>query len=179
MRTWQYWTTGREIDKSIRRGMDYLAQTQQSDGSWRARWFGNANNPGGESPIYGTSQVVLAYRDLDQVENRLAKRAGMARCCRGPRRRLGRRRAGPTERRRRRSRRSTVEETAMAVEALLAAPHDPRWQAALENGLQCLVRRGGTIRLGQPATIGLYPPRLWYAEKIIHWRSRSPRWDTP
>ena len=27
-----------------------------------------------ENPIYGTSQVVFAYRDLDQIENRLVKR---------------------------------------------------------------------------------------------------------
>jgi squalene-hopene/tetraprenyl-beta-curcumene cyclase len=143
--------------------MDYLAQTQQRDGSWPARWFGNANYPGDGSPIYGTSQVVLAYRDLDQVENRLVKRAlewlAAAADPGGGWGGGGLQTDGAPGA-------SSVEETAMAVESLLVAPHDPRWQPALENGLQWLVRAVEESRLGQPATIGLLPPRLWYAEKV-------------
>ncbi len=75
LRTWQYWTTGRTIDDSIRRGMYYLAAAQRPDGSWRPRWFMSSQSPDSENLIYGTSQVVLAYRDLDQMENRLVKRA--------------------------------------------------------------------------------------------------------
>ena len=48
----------------------------------------------------------------------------------------------------------------------MAAPNDARWRPALENGLQWLVRAVEQSRLGQPATIGLHPPRLWYAEKV-------------
>lgn len=164
LRTWQYWTTGRAIDESIRRGMDYLTQTQQPDGSWPARWFGNPNYPGGENPIYGTSQVVLAYRDLEQVENRLVKRA--LQWLADPLRRDPAANPGEGPRADDAGRATNVEETAMAVEALLASPDDPRWRAALENGLLWLVRAVGESRLGQPATIGLHPPRLWYAEKV-------------
>jgi squalene-hopene/tetraprenyl-beta-curcumene cyclase len=160
LRTWQYWITERAIDESIRRGMYFLASTQQPDGSWRPRWFGNAHFADGENPIYGTSQVVLAYRDLDQVENRLVKRSlewlaaavdpdggwgGGTGATRGP---------------------SSVEETAMAVEALLTAPNDPRWRPALESGLQWLVRAVEEGRCGQPAALGLHPPHFWYSEKI-------------
>jgi squalene-hopene/tetraprenyl-beta-curcumene cyclase len=159
LRTWQYWTTDRTIDDSIRRGMYFLSATQQPDGSWRPRWFGNGNFPGGENPIYGTSQVVAAYRDLDQIENRVARRGlewlaaavdpeggwgGGTGDTRGP---------------------SSVEETALAVEALLAAPNDPLWRPVLEAGLQWLVRAVNEGRCHQPALIGLHPPRLWYAEK--------------
>ncbi len=160
LRGWQYWTSGRTIDESIRRGMYYLANNQQPDGSWRPRWFGSAAFAGEENPIYGTSQVVLAYRDLDQVENRLVKRAlqwlasaadpdggwgGGAGDARGP---------------------SSIEETAMAVEALLASPDDPRWRPSLENGLQWLVRAVEECAYRQAAAIGLHPPRLWYSEKV-------------
>jgi squalene cyclase len=177
LRTWQYWTEGHTIDESIRRGMYYLAQTQQPDGSWRPRWFGNARFSGGDNPICGTSQVVLAYRDLDQVENRLVKRAlewlasavdpggswggGAPGAPAGaPAQRVGSRvgdARGP----------SSVEETAMAVEALLAAPNDPRWRPVLESGLQWLVRAVEESRYRQPAAIGLHPPRVWYAEKVF------------
>ena len=69
LRAWQYWIADRSIDEAIRRGMDYLAADQRSDGSWRPLWFGNPNFPGEENPIYGTAQVLLAYRDLDQIES--------------------------------------------------------------------------------------------------------------
>ncbi len=161
LRTWQYWTAGRAIDESIRRGMDYLATVQQSDGSWQPRWFGNANFPGCENPIYGTSQVVLAYRDLDQVENRLAKRAldwlvsavdpgggwgggtGETRAAN----RASRKRQWP-------SRRSWPRRTI----------HDGGWPwKAACNGWSA---RWKNRAIRQPVVIGLHPPHLWYSEKV-------------
>jgi squalene-hopene/tetraprenyl-beta-curcumene cyclase len=159
LRTWQYWTPGRAIDDAIRRGMDYLAASQQSDGSWRPRWLGNASFPDSGNPICGTSLTVLAYRDLDQVENRLAKRAlDWLVSAVDPGGGWG----GTGEARGQ----SSVEETAMAVEALLAAPHDSRWRPALENGLQWLVRAVEESRFRQPAVLGLHPPHLSYSEKV-------------
>ena len=146
--------------------MYYLAAAQQPDGSWRPRWFASANSPAATNLIYGASQVVLAYRDLDQMENRLVKRAleWLAAAAHpdggwggggAPAQRIGDARGAPT-----------VEETAMAVEALLAAPHDPRWQSALEKGLQWLVRAVDEHRYQQPAAIGLLPAGLRYSEKV-------------
>jgi squalene-hopene/tetraprenyl-beta-curcumene cyclase len=160
LRAWQYWTAGHAIDEAIRRGMYYLSAAQQPDGSWRPRWFCRAGSPDSENLIYGTSQVVLAYRDLDQMENRIVKRAlewlaaavnpdGGWGSLTGE--------SGVV---------SSAQETAMAVEALLAAPHDPRWQTALDNGLQWLVRSIDKQRYQQPAAIGLLPARLQYAEKV-------------
>jgi squalene-hopene/tetraprenyl-beta-curcumene cyclase len=160
LRAWQYWTAGHTIDDSIRRGMYYLSASQQSDGSWRPRWFCRANSPDSENLIYGTSQVVLAYRDLDQIENRLVKRAldWLAGAV-GPDGGWG---SGAGES----GGESSAEETAMAVEALLAAPHDPRWQTALENGLQWLVRAIDQKGYQQPTAIGRHPAQLQYSEKI-------------
>jgi squalene-hopene/tetraprenyl-beta-curcumene cyclase len=61
---------------------------------------------------------------------------------------------------------SSVEETALAVEALLAAPSDPQRQPVLEAGLQWLVRAVQESRHRQTATIGLHLARLWYSEKV-------------
>jgi squalene-hopene/tetraprenyl-beta-curcumene cyclase len=160
LRMWQYWIAGRSIDASIRRGMEYLAAEQRADGSWRPLWFGNPSSPNDGNPVYGTSQVLLAYRDLDQMENLRAQRGldwlaaavdpgggwgGGVGESRGP---------------------SSVEETALAVEALLAAPHAPRRQVVLESGLQWLVQAVQESRHRQAAAIGLHPARLWYFEKV-------------
>ena len=61
---------------------------------------------------------------------------------------------------------SSVEETALAVEALLAAPDDLRRQPVLEAGLQWLVRAVEESRHRQTAAIGLHLARLWYHEKV-------------
>jgi squalene-hopene/tetraprenyl-beta-curcumene cyclase len=166
LRAWQYWIPDHSIDEAIRGGMHYLAVGQRSDGSWRPLWFGNSNFPGEENPIYGTSQVLLAYRDLDQIESSPARRGlewltaavdpgggwgGGQGESRGP---------------------SSVEETALAVEALLADPEyrvpagDPRRQPVLEAGLQWLVRAVEESRHRQAAAIGLHLARLWYHEKV-------------
>ncbi len=173
LRAWQYWIPDRSIDEAIRHGMHYLARQQRPDGSWRPLWFGNPNFPGEENPIYGTAQVLLAYRDLDQIESPLAQR-GLEWLTAAvdpgggwgggghhvPMVVVGESR-GP----------SSVEETAMAVEALLAAPGLPRPasgcpQLVLEGGLQWLVRAVAESRHRQAATIGLHLARLWYSEKV-------------
>ena len=165
LRAWQYSIPDPSIDEAIRHGMYYLAAEQRSDGSWRPLWFGNPNFPGEENPIYGTSQVLLAYRDLDQIEIPRAQR-GLAWLTAavdpgggwgggGHGAAVGESR-GP----------SSVEETALAVEALLAAPSDPRRQPVLEAGLQWLLRAVEESRYRQAATIGLRLAWLSYYEKV-------------
>ena len=103
---------------------------------------------------------MLAYRDLDQIENRLMKRGlDWLAAAADPGGGWG---GGTGDARGA----SSVEETAMAVEALLAAPHDPRWRPALEAGLQWLVRAMEESRHLQSAVIGSLPPGLWYSEKV-------------
>ncbi|MGA2254624.1 MAG: prenyltransferase/squalene oxidase repeat-containing protein [Thermoguttaceae bacterium] len=160
LRAWQYWIADRSIDEAIRRGMDYLAAQQRSDGSWRPLWFGNPNYANEENPVYGTSQVLSAYRDLDQIESLPAQHGlewltaavdpgGGWGGGQGASRGL-----------------SSVEETALAVEALLAAPSDLRWQAVLEAGLQWIIRAVQESRHRQTTAIGLHMARLWYYDKV-------------
>jgi len=160
LRAWQYSIADRAIDESIRRGMDFLAGQQQSDGSWLPLWFGNANFPGGENPVCSTAQALLAYRDLDQIHSPRARRglewlAAAVDADGGWGGGQGSDRGA-----------SSVEETALAVEALLAEPNDSRRQLVLEAGLQWLVRAIEESRHRQPAAIGLDIAGLWYWDKV-------------
>jgi squalene-hopene/tetraprenyl-beta-curcumene cyclase len=59
---------------SIERGFRYLAKSQRPDGSWAPLWFGNQDHPHEENPVYGTSRVLLAYRDLQRMNDDAAQR---------------------------------------------------------------------------------------------------------
>ena len=160
LRAWQYWIADRSIDDAIRLGMYYLADQQRSDGSWRPLWFGNPNFPNDENPIYGTSHALLAYRDLDQIESPLARRGlEWLTAAVDPGGGWG---GGQGESRNP----SSIEETALAVEALLAASSNPQRQSVLEAGLDWLARAVEESRHRQTAAIGLHLGRLWYYEKV-------------
>ncbi|MDP6381356.1 MAG: prenyltransferase/squalene oxidase repeat-containing protein, partial [Phycisphaerae bacterium] len=49
---------------AIERGLEYLRNSQRSDGSWVPLWFGNQSAPGLENPTYGTARVVAALAEL-------------------------------------------------------------------------------------------------------------------
>jgi hypothetical protein len=51
----------------MRRGMRYLAARQRPDGSWLPLWFGNQDRPQEENPVFGTSRVLMAYRDAGRA----------------------------------------------------------------------------------------------------------------
>jgi squalene-hopene/tetraprenyl-beta-curcumene cyclase len=61
---------------------------------------------------------------------------------------------------------SSVEETAVVVEALFAAYMRPDVQAACERGLMWLVEAVESGRFRIPSPIGFYFAKLWYYEKL-------------
>ncbi len=63
-----------EIERSIDRGLNYLARSQRPDGSWLPLWFGCQHAPDDENPTYGTARVLAAYRDLDRMNAEPARR---------------------------------------------------------------------------------------------------------
>ncbi|MBN2291235.1 MAG: squalene--hopene cyclase [Pirellulales bacterium] len=153
----------RKIDKAISAGLRYLERTQLPNGSWLPLWFGNQNEADEANPIYGTARVLTAYQDLGLMESNAAKRgiewlASQQNTDDG---------FGGNLRNR-----SSVEETALAVEALLAAGGTPtggiddRLQTLTNKGLRWLVEAVEQSHLGETSPIGFYFAKLWYYEKL-------------
>jgi squalene-hopene/tetraprenyl-beta-curcumene cyclase len=168
LHAWQHWFPDRDMDRAIRDGLDYLADRQRPDGSWCPLWFGNQYHSEEENPVYGTARVLLAYRDLGLIESAPAQRGlgwlaahadaggGWGGIGDGPAQlaSLGK---------------SSVEETALAVEALLAEGGRRKaegGETALEDGIHWLLEAVAAGRHREPAPIGLYFAKLWYYEKV-------------
>ncbi len=143
--------------EAISAGFDYLVQQQRPDGSWVPLWFGSQHHPEEENPVYGTSRVLLAYRDLGKIAGDAAQRGlrwlCASRCVDGG---WG---CGLPDRGG-----SSIEETALAVEALLSDPNNPALRPVLDGALEWLVRAVEEGRHREPAPIGLYFAKLWYYE---------------
>ena len=61
---------------------------------------------------------------------------------------------------------SSVEETAVVVEALAAAAERPDVATAVERGALWLIEAVESGRFRQPSPIGFYFAKLWYYEKL-------------
>jgi len=146
-----------KINRAINRGLSYLERSQRAEGCWVPLWFGNEHEPNEENPVYGTARVLLAYRDLGRLDAEPARR-GVDWLC-SHQKGDGGWGGDPAGA-------SSVEETAVAVEALMAATAD-RWvEVAVEKGLGWLVRAVAENRHRQSAPIGFYFARLWYYESM-------------
>jgi squalene-hopene/tetraprenyl-beta-curcumene cyclase len=189
------WSDLVECGRATQRGLNYLARVQQRDGSWLPLWFGNQDHPREENPVYGTAKVLLAYRDLGLMASQPARRGrewlisaqnpdggwggGRSQDSNG----------GTTII-------SSVEETALAIEALLADqnpitatsspasnpskapangvnPNDENrpfegmvFRDELVRGLNWLIAAVEGNRFRQPSPIGFYFAKLWYHEKL-------------
>ena len=193
LHAWQHWFPSRDIDRAIRDGLDYLAAEQRADGSWCPLWFANQYHSAEENPIYGTARVLLAYRDLGLIESEPAQRglawlAGGGAILPSP---SGRGAGGEGDRVSTPDAPSpgrspgalsafrplppipkpqyplpSVEETALAIEALLADPTNPTLVPATEEAIQWLLDAVAAGRHRQPAPIGLYFAKLGYYEQV-------------
>jgi squalene-hopene/tetraprenyl-beta-curcumene cyclase len=150
------WPAGlrRRVADCIRRGFDHLAKVQRADGSWLPLWFGNQFGPHEENPTYGTSRVLAAFRYAQRLNDSCAAR-GLAwlRQNQNDDGGWGGVRGAP----------STIEETALAVEAVLSADAD---DPIARRGLGWLLDRVEAGSWSEPAPIGFYFARLWYFEKL-------------
>lgn len=163
LRAWNAWRT--ELDprdrpalvRAMSRGLAYLIRTQREDGAWVPLWFGNEHAPGDENPLYGTAHVVIALRELSE--------SGMLPAL-GPATRgtawiasaqnddggWGGVRGVP----------SSVEETALAVEALAGTSH----AESVGRGVAWLVEKVESGAWREPSPIGFYFAKLWYHERL-------------
>ena len=174
IRAWREWNDAlgsgsdfspRPLRRALRRGLAFLDRHQRSNGSWVPLWFGNQDHPEEENPVYGTARVLLAYRDLGGLHEQPARKAVEWLVAHrnadggwGGSRVVGRDgKPGQV---------SSIEETAVAVEALASAADGRGAQAALDAGLRWLVEavESGDHRRASP--IGFYFAKLWYYEKL-------------
>ena len=163
LRAWNAWRTEivpgarPALVRAMARGLAYLIRTQREDGAWVPLWFGNEHAPGDENPLYGTAHVVIALRELSG--------SGMSPAL-GPATRgaawiasaqnddggWGGVRGVP----------SSVEETALAVEALAGTSHGE----ATGRGAAWLVAHVESGAWRETSPIGFYFAKLWYHERL-------------
>ena len=157
------------LQAARKRGVDYLAASQREDGAWAPLWFGNQSAPGEENPTYGTARVLLALNRLSRepdfpVEGMRGR--GIDWLLDGQNFDGGWGGAGGVD--------STIEETALAVQALadaLEAASAPggamktSLEVAISKGVGWLVSETQGGRDFKPSPIGLYFSKLWYYER--------------
>jgi squalene-hopene/tetraprenyl-beta-curcumene cyclase len=143
------------IDAGTKRGIAYLTETQNADGSWAPLWFGNQHADEVANLTYGTSRVLRlaglpeppgAFREA------LARGARWLADTQNADGGWGGRADTP----------SSIEETALALEGLACLGDKP----ALANGVRYLSSATQNGTHFPPSPIGFYFANLWYFEKL-------------
>ena len=169
LRAWWAWRpsfAGRErlpVERAIARAASYLVDTQRPGGAWVPLWFGNQGEAALENPLYGTTRVLRAMevvhpdgvaadawrrardRAIDWVLAAQDASGGWGGAAGVP---------------------PSIEETALAVEALAGCDESAAVAEALAKGCAWLAERTGEGERFEPTPIGLYFAKLWYAEKL-------------
>ena len=140
--------------RGFQAGMNFLKNAQNPDGSWFPLWFGNQYNADEENPTYGTARCLMAYRDVDQLETSEAQR-GLQWLAENQNADGGWGGKSGTP--------STIEETSLAVEALLSTND---YNENSDRGIEWLVARVESGDFAEPSPIGFYFAKLWYFEKL-------------
>ena len=193
----------RQVNKSIKKALAYLQGIQRKDDSWIPLWFGNQFAPNQENPLYGTTRVLsglscyvlnleLGMKNLE-LRNRFFLHSQFSilnsllpMMQKGTRWLLSAQNQdggwGATK-----SVGSTVEETALSVDALAGLPDSVlsyeflvfscnskfntknsklAVQSAISRGVSWLIEHTKAGASVNPSPIGLYFARLWYYEQL-------------
>jgi squalene-hopene/tetraprenyl-beta-curcumene cyclase len=157
LNSWPGMVSDDRANAAILAGFNYLSTSQRSDGSWVPLWFGNQQAADQKNPVYGTARVLAAFRETGQRDAAPARRARRFLLkAQNPDGSWG---GGPELN-------GTMEETALATGALAVTGWTPAERRASLDGaryLACRIEEGG---LDDPAPIGLYFAKLWYAEQL-------------
>ena len=174
LRAWAAWMSNLAGDlqnraqAGIENAVRYLARVQRRDGSWVPLWFGNQHAADEENPAYGTAKVILALqepsiRELPGVDMMLPRGAQALARMQKPDGSWGGPATGP----------SSVEETALAVEALAGLLEMPGTsmitkptQNKVRKGIQWLIEQVEAGAWRHPSPIGFYFAKLGYYERL-------------
>jgi squalene-hopene/tetraprenyl-beta-curcumene cyclase len=165
---------------AIERGWQFLQARQRDDGSFIPLWFGNEHLPGERNPVCGTAEVLITCGELERLDADLAQRAAQwllsAQHADGgwglPRARLdysGAEKDGFRAWRANEARAKlcSVEETAMAVTAMLPlGDHNAAYAKSVSSGLTWLLNAVEQDAHRRAAVIGFYPGGIWYHERL-------------
>ena len=163
---------------ALKWGFAFLRRVQRPNGSWLPLWFGNQHVSHDENPVYGTSRVLRAFRDCGCWNDQARRGAEWLRSVQNLDGGWGGDAGAP----------STIEETALALEALLDAPQtlspspSPRGRGEpegstpnpqrstlndrLARGVEWLIERVEDGTWTTPSPIGFYFAKLWYHEAL-------------
>ena len=146
-------------EQSARRMLKYLVACQQTDGSWAPLWFGNQHSGSKQANrIYGTAQTVIALKAV-RDEGYAEVGAYLEYACEWLARiQQGDGSWGSDET----GRPASIEETALAVRALIAGGN----MVAAERGMAWLLKETQIGTYFPPAPIGLYFAVLFYSETM-------------
>jgi squalene-hopene/tetraprenyl-beta-curcumene cyclase len=165
LEAWSAWHAAMPLDIqqriaiACRKAVAYLESCQAADGSWIPLWFGNEEMPGHVNPTYGTARVVTALDNsglADTTRAAALRKRGLNWLLRAQNTDGGWG-GGAT--------RSSIEETAVAVQAVAGEPSSAA-RASLLRGLRWLVDATKEGHETPAAPIGLYFARLWYYEEL-------------
>ena len=167
LRAWDVWKDDvsgvlrSRLDRAMEAALPYLEQTQEEGGAWVPLWFGNQHVPDEANRTYGTAMVLIALNQIDSwtVAKTESMRAGGAEWLVKAQNSDGGWGAGAGSP-------SSIEETALALEALAGVQPREAFALPLERGTRFLIERtqGGTHFPAQP--IGFYFAKLWYSERL-------------
>jgi squalene-hopene/tetraprenyl-beta-curcumene cyclase len=150
-------------ERALHRALRFLCRTQRSDGSWVPLWFGNQFAPDDENPTYGTARVLsaLAHSSCGRCE-------GIPLAIQKATRWLVMAQNGDGSWGGYTRGQSSIEETALAIEALAEAPseNDNGVREALGKGVNWLLEQIESGAWLQPSPIGFYFAKLWYYEEL-------------
>ena len=142
------------------RALKFLRRAQNPDGSWLPLWFGNQHTADDVNPTYGTARVLKAVAGYEIALDMQERGVTFLLSIQNGDGSWSARKSGP----------ASIEETALALEALATASPFSSQSAgvrgAIVRGSEWLILRVENGEWREPSPIGFYFAKLWYFERL-------------